>query len=69
MTNPWNLTDREAEVLQRLTELHSNKAVARQLNLSIRTVEMHLVAIRKSMRAASRVEAVLLWDRWARAQG
>jgi DNA-binding NarL/FixJ family response regulator len=39
--NPFELTTREAEVLQLITEGQRNKGVAEHLGISIKTVEKH----------------------------
>lgn len=54
------LTDRELEVLERVARGHSNKAIAADLSLSPRTVEVHLTHVFKKLRAESRTHAVML---------
>ena len=54
------LTDRELEVLERMARGHSNKAIAADLSLSPRTVEVHLTHVFKKLRAESRTHAVML---------
>lgn len=54
------LTQREAEVLVRICEGYSNKEIARQLKLSVRTVETHRFNIRKKTSAGPRRELVQL---------
>ena len=45
--NPYGLTAREVDILRSLSEGMSNKEVARQLDLSVRTVETHRLNIRR----------------------
>lgn len=54
------LTPRETEVLGMLAEGWSNKAIARQLQLSEHTVKFHLASIFTKLGATSRTEAVTL---------
>jgi DNA-binding CsgD family transcriptional regulator len=53
------LTAREFEVLACLAEGMSNKQVARQLGISIRTVAVHVSSLLRKTRSASRTEAAL----------
>jgi DNA-binding NarL/FixJ family response regulator len=53
------LTPRELEVLQLLAEGLSNRAVARQLDISEHTVKFHVNAILGKLGAQSRTEAVV----------
>jgi DNA-binding NarL/FixJ family response regulator len=66
--NPEPLTDRELEVLRLAARGMSNKAIASELGLSSRTVQVHLGHIFKKLRVASRTEAVIhgLRRRWLR---
>ena len=52
------LTERELQVLQRLAEGLSNKAMARALAISDHTVKFHLAAIYVKLDARSRAEAL-----------
>jgi len=52
------LTPREAEILALLGHGLSNKAIARQLAISVHTVKFHLEALFGKLGAASRAEAV-----------
>jgi DNA-binding NarL/FixJ family response regulator len=47
------LTAREHEILRFLAHGHSNKAVARQLDISVRTVETHRFSLRRKLGADS----------------
>ncbi len=53
------LTDREMEVLRLVTKGLSNKDIADELYLSIRTVQGHLANIFNKLRVSSRTEAVV----------
>ena len=55
---PDVLTSREKEVLQLLAAGASNKAIARQLDVSVHTVKFHVASLLRKLGAASRLEAV-----------
>ena len=61
------LTPRQSEVLDMLVKGKSNKAMARELNLSEGTIKFHLSAVFRVLKATNRVEAAtsgtLLLDR------
>lgn len=50
------LTEREREVMQRVIDGLSNKAVADQLQISVRTVEVHRARVFEKMQVKSAVE-------------
>jgi DNA-binding NarL/FixJ family response regulator len=52
------LTARETEVLELLTQGHSNADIARVLVLSEETVKSHLNRLMRKLHASSRAEAV-----------
>jgi len=54
------LSRREREVLQGLIAGHSNKALASQMGLSLRTVEMHRANMMDRLQVASLAEALTL---------
>ncbi len=56
---PAQLTQRELEVLQLLTEGLSNKAIAGRLGISEHTVKFHVNAIMGKLDAESRTDAVV----------
>ena len=53
------LTPREMEVLQRLAEGLTNKAIAQELGISEHTIKFHVNAIMSKLHAQSRTEAVV----------
>ncbi|MBI5278952.1 MAG: alpha/beta fold hydrolase [Burkholderiales bacterium] len=53
-----HLTPRQAEVLLQVSAGHTDKAIARALQLSPRTVEMHVAGAMKALDCATRAEAV-----------
>ncbi|MFA4835746.1 MAG: response regulator transcription factor [Dehalococcoidia bacterium] len=53
------LTDRETEVLRLAARGHGNKEIARDLGLSVRTVQAHLGNIFNKLKVGSRTEAVI----------
>lgn len=56
---PGKLSEREAEVLRLATNGLSNPDIARELGLSIRTVQAHFTHLFKKLQVGSRTEAVL----------
>ncbi|BAY82363.1 LuxR family two component transcriptional regulator [Calothrix parasitica NIES-267] len=52
------LTPREIEILQMLTPGLSNKAIAKQLNISDHTVKFHVSSIFQKLNVSTRTEAV-----------
>jgi DNA-binding NarL/FixJ family response regulator len=56
--DPDALTPREGEVLALLSEGRSNKEIAKQLCLGVRTVESHVSNVLAKLGAASRAEAI-----------
>lgn len=54
------LSDREAEVIQHLVQGQTNKEIARDLGLSVRTIEAHLRNIYGKLGVSTRTEAVLI---------
>lgn len=58
-TTQNDLTEREREVLTRVAQGLTNKAVAHQLGISEYTVKFHLNAIMTKLNVASRTEAVV----------
>jgi DNA-binding NarL/FixJ family response regulator len=57
--NPFrNLTERERQVLDLIGAGHTNNEVAKQLNLSVRTVENHRSRIRSKLGAFTRADLV-----------
>jgi two-component system response regulator NreC len=55
---PDDLTEREVEVLRRIALGHTNREIADQLFLSVRTVETHRQHIQQKLRLTSRAELV-----------
>ncbi len=62
----WSqLTEREREVLKWMAQGLSNKEIARELGLTVRTVDFHVGNILQKLGVVSRLEAVL----WAKEHG
>lgn len=57
-TPPWQLTEREVEVLRLVAAGLPNKAIARELHLSTNTVRNYVQAILRRLDAHSKLEAV-----------
>jgi two-component system nitrate/nitrite response regulator NarL len=53
------LTHREREILAHLAEGRSNKAIARELNISQDTVKLHVRHVLAKLNLSSRVEAAV----------
>ena len=53
-----SLTPRQTEILQAVAHGRTDKEVAKALNLSPRTVEMHMSGAIKALNCATRAEAV-----------
>ena len=64
---PLGLTLQQEQILDALVEHGCNKAVARHLDMNIRTLEGHLARIMARMKAKSRMHAAIQWDRYRRA--
>ncbi|MHB1132207.1 MAG: response regulator transcription factor [Chloroflexota bacterium] len=54
------LSEREREVLRLAARGLTNKAIARELSLSPRTVQLHLALALRKLGVASRTEAVMM---------
>jgi DNA-binding NarL/FixJ family response regulator len=52
------LTPRELEVLAAISDGHTNKAIARRLNISLHTVKFHVESVFRKLGARTRTEAV-----------
>jgi two-component system response regulator NreC len=55
---PSELTERESEVLRLIARGHTNAEVAKELSLSVRTVETHRTRIQQKLGVSSRPELV-----------
>lgn len=64
--NPWGLTKREGEALSALIEHGSSKASGTALGVTDKTIEALVTVAKRRMNLATRVQAVVLWDRWLR---
>jgi DNA-binding NarL/FixJ family response regulator len=68
MGDPWNLSPRQAVVLQALAETGCAKEAARTLGVSANTVEELRRRAKVKMGARQWVCAVVTYDRWKRGQ-
>jgi two-component system, NarL family, response regulator LiaR len=57
-TVPWELTEREREVLQLLAQGMANKQIAHELTISLRTAKFHVSSLLSKLNASNRTEAV-----------
>ena len=62
--NPPLLTERQKHLLQLAAEGLSRRAIAHSMGIVERTVQMHLAAVRKKLRAKNQVHAVALAIRY-----
>ena len=51
---------REQEILRALSKGKSNKQIAQELNMGVRTVKSHLVDIFSKLNVVSRTEAIII---------
>jgi len=68
ITNPWNLTEREATAMTAVIQHGRAKTAARAMGISHRTTEVYFCAARKKMGVSSLVQAAVKWDRYLREQ-
>lgn len=68
MTNPWELSERQEQVVRTLTSGDCRKDVADKLGMAYKTLDTHLHLARAKMGAKSKTHAVLMFDRWVRSQ-
>jgi len=68
ITNPWNLTEREATAMTAVIQHGRSKTAARAMGISHRTVEVYFCGARKKMGVSSLVQAAVAWDRHLREQ-
>jgi DNA-binding NarL/FixJ family response regulator len=59
-SRPSPLTSRQVEVLRELVKGHSNKQIAKSLDVTEGTVKIHLAAIFRILKVNNRTEAVLV---------
>ena len=55
-----NLTNRQAQILQKLASGHTNKAIAEHLGLSINTVRTYVSALLRALDVSDRTQAALI---------
>ena len=62
-----DLTEPESQILEQVATGRSNKAIARRLNLSEKTVKHYMTNILQKLQVRNRVEAALLAQKAASA--
>jgi DNA-binding CsgD family transcriptional regulator len=62
---PSSLTDREREVLALVAEGKTDAQIAEALSISTRTTSTHTGNILSKLGVQNRVQAAVLWDRYA----
>ena len=58
-TRPFNLTPREAQILACVARALTNKEIARELQISEKTVKHYMTVIMEKLQVRNRVEAVV----------
>jgi DNA-binding NarL/FixJ family response regulator len=58
-TLPWNLTERQVDVLKLVMDGLSNKLIARKLDIAESTVKIHVSGVFREMQVNSRTQALL----------
>jgi two-component system nitrate/nitrite response regulator NarL len=58
-SNPTRLSPREREMLTHLVAGHSNKAIARRLDIAEATVKVHLKSVLRKIRVENRTQAAI----------
>ena len=66
--NPWGLTPSECRVLELLITLGSNKAIANEMGVALKTAETHIFKAEAKI-GTHRVGAAVAWDRLRRGNG
>jgi FixJ family two-component response regulator len=69
MSNPWNLTPRQAQVMDAIVSTGCNKRAADALGLSHYTICSHMRSVIDRMGMQTYLQRALAWDRWRRGQG
>jgi DNA-binding NarL/FixJ family response regulator len=64
--DPWNLTMRQKEVLEKLADIGCRKVVAYELEVSEQSLCHVLQAAARRMGVRTDMQAVVKFDRWAR---
>lgn len=61
--NPWGLSAAEYNVVLTFARKGTMKETANELNISVKTVECHMMTARKKMGVRNKVQAAILMDR------
>ena len=64
--NPWNLTERQQQVLSALADIGCRKVVAYEGGVSEQAVCHVLKAAARRMKVRTAMQAVIAYDRWSR---
>jgi len=64
-----NLTDREFEVFQLISEGKGTREIAEKLHLSVKTVDVHRANIKTKLKLKSAPELIRYAVRWSESQG
>lgn len=57
--NPWELTTREMEIVQRICRGEGSKEISRRMEITDRTLQSHLAHIFEKVNVGDRVELIL----------
>jgi DNA-binding CsgD family transcriptional regulator len=66
--NPWSLSDGQVKVLDSVIEHKTLKGACMALGITIHTGSEQASRAQKKMQAANRLDALLIWDRYRRAE-
>lgn len=66
--SPWQLSPREADVLDALIANGCAKRAAPKLGITLRTVDIHRGNAKRKLAAAGLTPYLIVWDRWRQSQ-
>lgn len=64
--NPWGLTASQEATCREVVRQGSMKLACETMGKSDKTMESHLFAAKKRMKAVTRLQCLILFDRWDR---
>ena len=65
-TNPWGLSPREAAMMRALCRTGSSKGAARELGVTVKTIESSFSRAKAKIGIYQRLLCLLAWDRFER---
>jgi hypothetical protein len=64
MNNPWNLTNKQAEVLCAVIETGCQKLAAKKLNVKVSSIKESVRSSKLKMKPMIGICYLIAWDRW-----